>query len=223
HDLAGEVLVGRALDVHAGVEKREHRGIPGDPDQEVAEVSGPVPVEEVELPEHLPVVAHLVFVHGEVAVPEERHLLFERPARPEHPVGPPVGGAVRLELARPEPVEELVGDGLEPPVAARLDPDAEGLARLLGELGRRGPARRARPARPRPAAGRPAPPTAARARRAPPRHPIRGPWPSPYPPPSAGAHHSSRLPRPAGPRRGPASPPGASRAAPPPAGRRTCP
>src|SRR5207302_9704145 len=36
------------------------------------------------------------------------------------------------------------GDGLQPPVAARLDSDAERLARLLGELGRRGPARRER-------------------------------------------------------------------------------
>ena len=141
HDLAGEVLVRRALDVHAGVEERQHGRVPGDADQEIAEVPRPVPVEEVELQQHLAIVAHLVLIRREVAVPEERHLLFQRPVRRQHPVGPPVGGAIRLEPARPEPVEELVGDGLQPPVALRLDLHPEGLACLAGQIRRRRAAR----------------------------------------------------------------------------------
>ena len=87
-------------------------------------------------------VAHLVLAGGEMAVPEQRHLLLERPLGVEHAVRPPVGDAAGLEHARAQPVEELVDHRLERPVAGRLDLDAERLAGLFGELGGRRPARR---------------------------------------------------------------------------------
>jgi hypothetical protein len=140
HDLASEVFVGRSLDVHPGVEKGQHRRILGHADEQIAEVAGRVPLEQLELPQHLAVVAHLVLARGEVAMPEQRHLLLERPASPQHPLGPPVPDPVRLQAARTQPVEELIGHCLQAPVAARLDAHAERLAGRLGEIGHGGTA-----------------------------------------------------------------------------------
>ena len=94
------------------------------------------------LAQHLAHVAHLVLAGGEMAVPEQRHLLLERALGVEHAVRPPVRDAARLEHARAQPVEELVDHRLERPVAGRLDLDAERRAGLFRELGGRRPARR---------------------------------------------------------------------------------
>jgi hypothetical protein len=90
HHLAGEVLVRRALDVVLRVEEVEHRGILRDLDRELAQVAGGAALEQVDLLHHLAVVADLVLVRGEVAVPQERHLLLERVRGLHHPVRPPV-------------------------------------------------------------------------------------------------------------------------------------
>ena len=142
HDLAGEVLVRRALHVHPGIEEGEHRRVLRDRDHELAEVAGGVAAEGLVLAQHLAEVAHLVLAGGEMAVPEQRHLLLERALGVEHAIRPPVGDAARLEHARAQPVEELVDHRLQRPVAGRLDLDAERLAGRLRELGGRRPARR---------------------------------------------------------------------------------
>ena len=132
--------LGAPLHVHAGVEEGEHGRVLRDADHEIAEVAGAVAVEQVELQQHLAVVAHLLLAGGEVAVPEQRHLLFQRPVRVEHAVGPPVGGAVGLEPARAQPVEELVHHRLHAAIAAGLDLHAQRLALVPGEVGGGGPA-----------------------------------------------------------------------------------
>ena len=121
HDLAREVLVRRALHVVLRVEEVQHRRSSGRP----AIVSSrrlPValPLEQIDLLQHLAVVAHLVLVRREVAVPEQRHLLFHRVRRLQHPVRPPVTEPPRLEHRGAQPVEEAVRHRLHGPVAGRL-------------------------------------------------------------------------------------------------------
>ena len=137
HDLAGEVLVGRALHVHAGIEEGQHGRVFCHGDHQLTEIAGALRVEQLQLVEQLAVVAHLALVHGEMPMPEQRHLLLQRRIAGHHAVGPPVGHAVGFEHAGAQPVEELVDDGLQRAVAAGFDLHAQGLARGLGHLGHR--------------------------------------------------------------------------------------
>ena len=102
------------LDVLAVVEVDEHSGISQDPDQQSAQVARGLRAKHLVLPEHHPVVANLVLTGREVAVPEERQLLLERPAGGEHPVRPPKAQTLRFNRVGCQAVEELVDDGLEP-------------------------------------------------------------------------------------------------------------
>ena len=133
------------LDVLAVVEIHEHRRILQDPDQQIAEVARRVRAEHLVLPEHHPVVAHLVLAGREVAVPEERELLLERPRRRQHAVRPPQAEPLRFDAVGGQAVEELVDDRLEPALRAlRQHLLAEPLAALARDAHRLGPARRER-------------------------------------------------------------------------------
>ncbi len=143
HHLAGEVLVGRALHVHPGVKVVEHRRVLGHRDEEVAEVARRVPLERLDLDQHLAVVADLALGRREVPVPEEGHLLLERPVGVEHALGPPVADAAGLEQGRAQPVEEAVGHRLGMAVdLVGLDPHPHALAVPQPEVGGGGSARR---------------------------------------------------------------------------------
>ena len=144
HHLAREVLLRLGLGVQPSVEPHEHRRILGDGDQQVAEIPQREFPEQLELSLHAarrftglaghhrardPVaigVVDLAVGRGEVVVPEERHLLLERPPRMDHPEQPPLPGV------------RDVGAGQE--LAARGDADVTGLADL-GSPRRRGLAR----------------------------------------------------------------------------------
>ena len=78
HDFAREVLVRRTLHVHASVEKGEHGRILGDAYQERAKIAEALILEQLELAQHLAIVAHLLFRTREMAVPEHRHLFLQR-------------------------------------------------------------------------------------------------------------------------------------------------
>ncbi len=143
HHLAGEVLVGGPLHVHPGIEVVEHPRILRDRDQQLAEVPGRVTLEHLDLEQHLAVVADLALGGGEVPVPEQRHLFFERPAGVEHPLGPPVADAAGLQRGRAQPVEEAIGDRLYVAVdMLGLDAHAHALAALDRQVGGGRPARR---------------------------------------------------------------------------------
>ena len=143
--LAAEVLVGMRLDVLAVVEEHEHRRILQKADEQLAEISRRARAKHLVLPEHHPVVAHLVRAGREVAVPEQRELLLERPPGRHHAVRPPETKALRLDAVRGQAVEELVDDGLEPALRAfREHFFAEPLAALAGNSHRLRPARRER-------------------------------------------------------------------------------
>ena len=143
HHLPGEVLVGRALHVHARIEVVEHRRIFGDRYRQVPEIAGRVALKHVDLQQHLPVVADLVLGRREVAVPEQRHLLFQRPAAIEHALGPPVPDPAGFQPRRAQPVEETVGHRLHVAIdKLGLDPDAHARATLHRQFGRRRAARR---------------------------------------------------------------------------------
>ena len=135
HDLAREIFVRCTLHVHAGIEERKHCRILRDADQQGAEVAGALRSEQLVLLEHLAVVAHLLFASCEMPVPEQRHFLLERTMRRQHAIGPPVGDAIGLQSAGPQPVEEFVGHRLQAAVAGRLDLDAHRFAGFLGEVG----------------------------------------------------------------------------------------
>ena len=142
HDLAAEILVGRPLHVLPGVEEHQHRRVLRHAHQQFAETAGGEALKQRELAEHLAIVANLVAAGGEVAVPEQRHLLFERPVGRDHAVRPPVGDPPRLQRARAQPEEEPVGDRLQPARPRRLHRDPHGHAGLRGEARGGGPGRR---------------------------------------------------------------------------------
>ena len=100
---ARAVPFGRALDVDAGIEKRQHGRVPRHGQQQRVEVAQPLCLEQFNLLEHLPVVAHLVLIGGEMTVPEERDLFLERAFCRQHAVRPPVGDPVAFQAARTEP------------------------------------------------------------------------------------------------------------------------
>ena len=82
--LAAEVLVRVRLHVLAVVEIHQHGRVFENAHQQVAQPSRGAGPQHLVLPQHHPVVAHLGVAGGEVAVPEERELLLERPRRGEH-------------------------------------------------------------------------------------------------------------------------------------------
>jgi hypothetical protein len=122
------------LDVLAVVEVDEHPGILQDCDEQSAQRAGRLRAEHLVLTEHHPVVAHLVLAGGEVAVPEQRQLLFERPPGGEHPRRPPQAETLRFDRVGGKAVEELVDDGLEAALRSR-GPHffSESLAALAGK------------------------------------------------------------------------------------------
>ncbi len=75
--------------------------------------------EQLVLPQHHPVVAHLVLAGGEVAVPEQRQLLLERPLAGQHAVGPPQPQPLRLDAVGQQRVEELVHHRLQTALGSR--------------------------------------------------------------------------------------------------------
>ena len=140
HDLPSEIFIRGALDVHAGVEERQHGGVLRNGQQQGPEVVCAVPIGQVEHAKRLAVISNLAFGDCEMTVPEQSHFLFERAIRPNHPVRPPVGDTVGFENACTEPVEELVDDRLQPPITRRLDLDSQGLSGFFCEFGRGWPA-----------------------------------------------------------------------------------
>ena len=131
---------GAPFDVVLRVEEVQHRRVLGDLDGQIAQVARGAPLEQIDLLHHLAVVADLVLVGREVAVPQQRHLLLERMRRLHHPVRPPVPQPARFEHRRPQPVEEAIGDRLHRTVACRLDVDAHRGAGLQRAICRFGPA-----------------------------------------------------------------------------------
>ena len=140
HDFTGEVLVRRSLDILSGIQKAQHGRVLRHGDDEIAEIARAPGLKKLELVEQLAIVADLVLIVGEVAVPEQRHLLLQRRIGGEHPVCPPVSDAIGLKHAGPQPIEELVGDRLKRPVAGCLCADPQRLARFLRAIGSCGPA-----------------------------------------------------------------------------------
>ncbi len=142
HHLAGEILVRGTFHVLGGVEIGEHRRPTRDFDQQRAEIAGRLAVQQGKLLLHLAIVADLFLAGGEMAVPEQGHLLFQRMVGRDHAVGPPKRKTPRLEHRRAQPIEEAVDDRLQAPLARRLHARAQRLAVFLGALGRRNAARR---------------------------------------------------------------------------------
>ena len=128
HHLAGEVLVGAALDVEAVVQPDQHRGVLRHGDQQPAEVARGVLSEGLVLPEQQFVVEYLFLAGREVVVPEERHLLFERAGRTDHPVGPPMPDPHHLDVFAHQQRIKLIDGGLILQRRLLLRLDAERLA-----------------------------------------------------------------------------------------------
>ena len=134
HDLAGKVLIGRALHVHAGVEERQHCGVLRNSHEQIVKISGSLFLEQLELTESFPVIADLCFVHRKVAVPEQRHLFLQRVAGLKHAIRPPVSNTLGFQNTRAQPVEEFIHDRLYRTIPARFDFDAERLTFFLGQF-----------------------------------------------------------------------------------------
>ena len=86
--LAAPVLVGRALVVLVVVEPVNHGRVLGQHDQQVAVVARSVVAEHVDLRDQVIVVVDLGVTDRKDAVPEERHLLFQRPLGVDQVVEP---------------------------------------------------------------------------------------------------------------------------------------
>ena len=93
---AGVVLVRRALAVQAVVEPDQHGRVARDLLQQRLEVAEAVVAEQLDLLQHQHGVADFAVGRGEVVVPEEGHLLLERPLRVQHAVEPPELGGFDL-------------------------------------------------------------------------------------------------------------------------------
>ena len=127
-DFAAEVLVRAAFDVLAGVQIDEHGRVPGDADEQVAEIPvGVFPKERVLL-EQLAIVAHLRVRGRKVAVPEQGQFFLERARGDQHALRPPLACAPHFEQIRTQPIEEAVDDRLQRSVPAGFDPHAHRLA-----------------------------------------------------------------------------------------------
>ncbi len=136
HHLAGEILVRGAFHVLRRVEVGEHGRIARDVDEKLAEAAGRTAMEQRELLLHLAIVADLLLAGCEMAVPEQRHLLLQRPVGRDHAVGPPMREATGLEHGGAQPIEEAIDHRLQAALACRLDAHAHRLAGLLRALGR---------------------------------------------------------------------------------------
>ena len=112
---------GLRLRVRPAVEPDEHRRVLGDLDQDVAEVAERVVAQHLDLAAHAAGILgrfgghvarglggasdarHLAVAGREVVVPEERHLLLERPLAVHHPEQPPLPGVEDVRAARTAP------------------------------------------------------------------------------------------------------------------------
>jgi hypothetical protein len=140
HQLAREVLLRPAANIEAPVEPDQHRRVPGDLEQQIAEVSDREFPEQLDLADDaVGVLAGLGGEHaggfrrsegavdfrvggGEVVVPEERHLLLERALAMDHPEQP--------ALARVVDVRQR----LKAPGGTRGDADVPRLADLAVDV-----------------------------------------------------------------------------------------
>ena len=105
--LAGEVLVGRALLGVGEAQEQLHRAVLRDRPGQVAEAPQRAAPQGPVLDQHQPRVAHVAVRGGEVVVPVEGHPLDQRVARPHRPVEPP---------------EHVVAVGVDRVQGAPLDP-----------------------------------------------------------------------------------------------------
>ena len=135
HDLAREIFVWCALYIHAGVKEGEHCRVLRHADQQVAEVTGAPRAKQLVLLEHLAIVPDFFLAGGEMAMPEQRHFFLERAIGRQHAIGPPVGNAICLQSACPQPVEEFIRHWLQPAIARRFYLDSHRFAGFLGQVG----------------------------------------------------------------------------------------
>ena len=143
HDLAAEVLLGRRLRVRPTVEPHQHRRVPGDVDQDVAEVAERVFAQHLDLAAHLTGILrrlggqiprrfrrsqhprNLVVAGREMVVPEERHLLLQRTTAVHHAEQPPL---TRVDDVR---LGEKLAAGGGAHVAGCADPGVDLVRQLL--------------------------------------------------------------------------------------------
>src|SRR5207253_9396393 len=94
-----------------------------------ADIAVAEPPEQLPLRHELAVVTDLLICGGEVAMPEERELLFQGALGAEHPLPEPAGHAHHLAVIRKEVEEASIDHRLQPHRArGALDGDAQGLA-----------------------------------------------------------------------------------------------
>ena len=106
HQLAGVVLVGRALLALQAVEVQQHRRVLGDARHEPGKEPSPRAPEHVVLADHQALRTDGLVRRREPVVPDERHPLRQRTARPHHPVEPPqVVVAELVEREQPPAVD----------------------------------------------------------------------------------------------------------------------
>jgi hypothetical protein len=115
HDLAAEVLLRALPRVQATIEPEQHRWILGDRDQQIAKAAERHRSKQLDLTLRARQFAGLEGHHarglrasrdardlrvrsGEVVVPEERHLLFQRPSRVQHPEQPSLPRVLDIEV-----------------------------------------------------------------------------------------------------------------------------
>ncbi len=104
--LAGEVLVGRALLGVGEAQEQLHRAVLRDRPRQVAEAPQRAAPQGPVLDQHQPRVAHVAVRGGEVVVPVEGHPLDQRVARPHRPVEPPEHVvAVRVDRVQGAPLD----------------------------------------------------------------------------------------------------------------------
>ena len=131
HQLAAVVLVRRALLVVGPAEPEEHRRVLRDGEQELLERAEPAAAEEAVLFQHQPLGADAGVRGREPVVPDERHPLDERPARPHHPVEPPEV-VVAPGVGRRDPMLVVVdGSRADEPLALRPRQRADGVVEAL--------------------------------------------------------------------------------------------
>jgi hypothetical protein len=106
HQLAREVLVGRARVVVLAVEPHEHRGVARHRDQQVAERAEPAAAEQVDVGVDEREVVHELVGDAEPVVPQQRDPFDQRMGGADHPVQPAevvvlehvAGGELGVEL-----------------------------------------------------------------------------------------------------------------------------
>ena len=111
--LAAEVLVRMVFDVLTVVQIHQHCGIFEDAQKQITEVPAGVGTEHFVLTVHHPRVPNLGATSREVAMPEQREFLFQRPLAEQHPASPPCRETLSLDCVGPEAEEERVDDRLQ--------------------------------------------------------------------------------------------------------------